>query len=329
MNTSKQINTMIVLLSLLLVLIGAYTVWDPFRAEAEDKRTREKIAERAAHTYARNCRVCHGNAGEGRIGPALNPETRASARATNPSLIDFTDPNKRAENQSLVKNIITCGRLGTIMPPWAQEQGGGLNDEQIRQLVILITENPSGEGWKKVAQISAEEDRIALEGMTLKDLQEAAAKAGIVVPGGLTKTGLIDLMLRSGYTTLADVAEVTKGASTTGASAPVCGQTVRAAPTPTPTPPPATTSITMIATDNKFDQTALTVPANQTITLRLENRGQAIHDWTVTISGREIRTRLLSGGQSDTITFTATQTGSYEFKCSVHPTEMRGILFVQ
>jgi plastocyanin/mono/diheme cytochrome c family protein len=290
MNTSKQINAMIVLLSLLLVLVGAYTIWDPFRAEAEDERTKEAIAERAAHTYARNCRSCHGNAGEGRIGPALAPEIRQAQAATNPEILNFADPNRRGEMSTLVKNTIACGRIGTIMPPWAQEHGGALNDEQIRQLVILITENPGGTAWERVAEISAAEELVA---------------------------------------PLPPVTEVVQGATITGANAPVCGQRVRATPTPTPTPPPSTTTITIVATDNRFDKNALAVPANQSVTLTLNNNGAATHDWAVTVNGREIKTNLLSGGQNQTITFTAAQTGAFEFRCTVHPNEMRGILFVQ
>ena len=108
-----------------------------------------------------------------------------------------------------------------------------------------------------------------------------------------------------------------------------------AAATPPPrttamaTPPPVSTNITIVATDNRFDQAALAVPANQSVTLRLDNRGQAAHNWSVTLNGRRVETRIVTGGQSDTITFTASQTGSVEFLCTLHPNEMRGILFVQ
>src|SRR5215218_3632735 len=125
MNTSKQINVMIALMLLLLLLMGIYTIWDPFRAEATAERTHEEIEERAAHTFARNCRTCHGNSGEGRIGPALDPEVRAR----NPNLRDFANPNALQENQHIVTNTIQCGRIGTLMPPWALDQGGSLNDE--------------------------------------------------------------------------------------------------------------------------------------------------------------------------------------------------------
>ena len=286
MNTSKQINAMIMLLAVLLIGVGAYTIWDPFRADAETERTRELIAERAAHTYATNCRVCHGNDGEGRIGPALEPEARKRS-----NLPDYTDPNKRKEYELLVRNTITCGRIGTVMPPWAQAEGGALTDEQIRQLTILITENPGGAWANIVHEISEEEEHIA---------------------------------------PMAPVQDVLKGAVPTGASAAVCGQPPKpASPTATPTPPPVSSNITIVATDNRFDQAALAVPANQSVTLRLDNRGAAVHNWSVTAAGRTIETRLITGGQTDTINFNISQTGTYAYLCTVHPQDMRGILFVQ
>ena len=298
MNTSKQVNAMILLLALLLLGIGAYTIWDPFRAEAETERTREKIVERAAHTYARNCRVCHGNNGEGRIGPALEPEARKRS-----GLDDLADPNKLKENQAIVKNTIACGRIGTVMPPWAQDQGGALTDEQVRQLVILITENPGGEAWKKVQEISAEDEHIS---------------------------------------PLPPVQEVLAGSSITGQNSSVCGQKPLATPTaagatpaavvPTGTPPAASTNITLVATDNRFDQTALAVPNNERVTLTLNNRGAALHNWHVTgvrdKCGQEVTTKLLTGGQQETITFTIDRPGTYDYLCDVHPVEMRGRITV-
>src|SRR5205823_8108108 len=49
------------------------------------------------------------------------------------------DPEALKDKTSLITNTITCGRIGTPMPAWAQTQGGPLSDEQIRQLMVLIT----------------------------------------------------------------------------------------------------------------------------------------------------------------------------------------------
>jgi plastocyanin len=89
----------------------------------------------------------------------------------------------------------------------------------------------------------------------------------------------------------------------------------------------------IVATDNKFDKTQLTVKANEPVTLTLQNKGSAIHNWHVLNvkdkDGKEITTKLLPGGQSETITFVITQTGTFDYQCDVHPVEMRGKLTVQ
>ena len=38
------------------------------------------------------------------------------------------------------------------------------------------------------------------------------------------------------------------------------------------------TTATIVATDNTFDTTKLTVPAGQAVTVTLQNKGQAIHN---------------------------------------------------
>jgi plastocyanin/mono/diheme cytochrome c family protein len=301
MNTSKQINVMIVLLCVLLIGVGLYTIWDPSRAADATERTQEETAIRAGQTFANNCRQCHGNEGEGRIGPALNPQFRKAP------LTNFTDPNLRSQMQQLVRNTISCGRIGTVMPPWLIDNGGALNEHQIDQLVTLITENPgNGIGWKTAAETSAQLNAIA---------------------------------------PLPDVQDVLKSASITGQSTSVCGQKPLATPTaagsatetatatPAGSPPAASTQITIDATDNKFDKSQLAIPAGQQVTLTFNNKGAAIHNWHLLnvkdSQGQEPQTKLLPGGQSETITFTITQPGTYQFHCDVHPTEMTGTLVVQ
>jgi plastocyanin len=244
--------------------------------------------ERAAHSYARNCRQCHGNEGEGRIGPALNP----AFRANNPNLRDYTDEASRTENQQIVLNTLQCGRIGTIMPPWAQDQGGGLIDEQIRQLMLLMV-NPTAKAWDHVAEISAEEEAT--------------------VP-------------------LPPLEEVLSGAAVTGATSYVCGQ--RAPEQPEETGPVEfRQQWTLVATDNRFDVRRMGVAANQSATVTLQNRGNALHNWVVQnvrgTNGQAVETALIPGGQTATVTFTIATPGTYPFLCTLHPTEMRGSLVVQ
>ena len=65
MDTGKQINAMVVVLLLTVVAIGFYALFDPFRADTAAEDQLEMTAYRAATTFALNCRLCHGDRGEG------------------------------------------------------------------------------------------------------------------------------------------------------------------------------------------------------------------------------------------------------------------------
>jgi plastocyanin/mono/diheme cytochrome c family protein len=292
MNTSKQINAMISLLLLLLLLVGIYTIWDPFRAEATAERTHEEIEERAAHTFARNCRSCHGNAGEGRIGPALDPEVRAR----NPELRNFADPAALDENQHIITDTLRCGRIGTLMPPWALDQGGSLNDEQIRQLMILIT-NPTEHAWEHVAEISAEEDAT--------------------VP-------------------LPEISEVTAGAVATGSTNYVCGQRAPEEPEDTgPVEVRTDWQIVATDNKFDITRMGAPVNTPVTVRLQNDGAAlhnwnvqnvQGANGQPIIIGPPPT---FLAAGQSGSITFTITTPGTYNYICDVHPVDMKGTLVVQ
>jgi plastocyanin len=92
-------------------------------------------------------------------------------------------------------------------------------------------------------------------------------------------------------------------------------------------------AITVVATDNLFTPAEFSVRAGQPFAVTLENRGQAAHDWRVRglpdAAGRDVGTRLLAAGQSETVTLTIDRSGEYPLYCEVHPIDMRGKLTVQ
>lgn len=167
MNTSKQINIMIGLMFLLIITLGIYFVWDQnVRAQDASRRQVEENAIRGGKVFALNCRVCHGDTGRGYMenpnlpGPPLNLEAYR-----------VTDPTKLKPLQQRLYDTLRCGRVGTLMPPWSQEQGGTLTDTQIWQLVTLITgswldevsHDPSAVskmGWEAMQELAHELDTI-------------------------------------------------------------------------------------------------------------------------------------------------------------------------
>lgn len=77
-------------------------------------------ATRGAKLFAQNCAVCHGDRGQGRIGATLAK--------------DF--PGIRVD--VLLKDTISTGVQGSVMPAWARSKGGPLTDAEIDDIVAFI-----------------------------------------------------------------------------------------------------------------------------------------------------------------------------------------------
>ena len=176
-NTEKQILAMVLLLVIAVASLGAYVWFDNGRRTEAASEVFERDAERGAHLFANNCRVCHGNEGRGQeknsslVGPALNkPGNTYAWRTENEGQLEVL--------QNRYRGTITCGRNGTAMPPWAVAEGGSMNDFQIENLVTLVTTN-AGNAWAIALEVAHEQDELALDGLKtgLRDAK-AALEAG-------------------------------------------------------------------------------------------------------------------------------------------------------
>ena len=177
MNTSKQVNVMIGLMFVFLIGTLLYFVWDTVRAEDAQERQIVVNAERGGKLFSLNCRSCHGVTGQG---PLENPNLPGIPLNLDTNRPD--DPGNLLERQSRILDTIRCGRVGTLMPAWAENQGGPLNDFQILQLVTLITGAMPGLdapadpnavsllGWESVVENADHTDLLAG-----KKLAEAAS----------------------------------------------------------------------------------------------------------------------------------------------------------
>ncbi|MBI5946943.1 MAG: cupredoxin domain-containing protein [Chloroflexi bacterium] len=91
---------------------------------------------------------------------------------------------------------------------------------------------------------------------------------------------------------------------------------------------------TLVARDNKFDQTTLTGAAGKAVDLTFENKGKVSHNvHFLTAAGG---TDLASGSNGDIIPsgtvqvkFTPPSAGSFYYQCDLHPTEMKGTFTVK
>ncbi len=164
-NTEKQILAMVLLLVISVASLGAYTWYDNGRRTEAASEVFEHDSKRGAHTFARNCRVCHGNDGKGSesdsslVGPALNTPANTFAWRTE-------NAGQLANIQNEYRFTIACGRNGTPMPPWSLEQGGSLDDFKIDNLVTLITTN-AGNAWKIALEAAIHEDELAIDNLKI------------------------------------------------------------------------------------------------------------------------------------------------------------------
>jgi hypothetical protein len=189
MNTSKQVNVMIGLLFVFLVGTLLYWMWDAgfgiagleVSARGDDAEERQILenTERGGGVFAENCRSCHGMRGlaaqESVELPGLPLNTQLN-RPVDPET-GLVDVGELTTRQSIVRDTITCGRVGTLMPTWSEGQGGPLNAFLIEQLVTLITgatpgldlpDDPnavSERGWEAAAEAANNAD--LLEGKQL------------------------------------------------------------------------------------------------------------------------------------------------------------------
>jgi mono/diheme cytochrome c family protein len=78
-------------------------------------------AARGAQLFIQQCSACHGNAGQGRLGPAL----------ANPAFLSQA-------TDALLANTVVNGRQDTAMPAFQQPDGSGLSDQEVRDLVAFV-----------------------------------------------------------------------------------------------------------------------------------------------------------------------------------------------
>jgi len=111
MNTRKQVLLMSALLLMTLIVLGIYGAWYPSRETDAEEAFQERTAERAAVLFARNCRLCHGDVGEGgALGARL-----ASAPALNRSdLQGFAD--SKATLSEDIDDLTTTVPVSDVAP---------------------------------------------------------------------------------------------------------------------------------------------------------------------------------------------------------------------
>jgi plastocyanin/mono/diheme cytochrome c family protein len=297
MNTNKQVNVMVALMFVTLLAFGIYYAWDNTRASDAEVRQQEETAARGAHLFALNCRVCHGREGRGALEDAAFPGAPLNLEGNRP-----TESGELGALQKRFTETIRCGRVGTIMPPWSLDEGGSLNDEQIRQLAVFITTN-AGDAWDKAIE---EGERLDAQ-FELPPAPDPADEASI------NKNAC---------------GQVFRGAAPT-ATPTVPGEQ------PTPPPGPEVTYDVEMG-DNFFRPNNLVAAVGQKVTINLRNIGQMIHNMRQAGADNEYDSgddavsdpEAVPPGATATLEITVDQAGIFNFRCDFHPVDMKGTLTV-
>jgi plastocyanin len=97
------------------------------------------------------------------------------------------------------------------------------------------------------------------------------------------------------------------GSSTTSSSTYLSGNTITIGDT-------NSKKITVIGSSFKFAPSEIRVKKGDVVTINFQNSG-GMHDFV--IDEFNVKSKRISGGETDTVTFTASKTGTFEYYCSV------------
>jgi mono/diheme cytochrome c family protein/plastocyanin len=283
-----------VVVALFVIVYYFYELGVPFlnttpRLEAQDTLQQVTSVERGYNLYEANCARCHGANGEGGIGPVLNDQMK---------LFSHLD-------EQYLKNVLTvggryvCGDPKSVMPVWADTNGGPLNYIQIEDLIAFIRAPSTQEYVKRDHELN--EPIIGEDGKveTFKGWRDEAFKP---------------------VAEATDVPECYKGDGTP--------------PPPQPTLGPDS-PIVDIATSGEveFDTKELTAPAGELFGIKFNNTSGLEHD--VDIRSEDGSTVIqdnpgVLGGEETTYSISALEPGTYQFICSFHPIpSMTGTLTIE
>jgi mono/diheme cytochrome c family protein/plastocyanin len=283
------------IVALFVIIYYFYELGAPFnlttpRQAAEEANQQVSSVERGYNLYEANCARCHGEKGEGGVGPVLNDQAKLFAHLS----------------EQYLKNVLTvggryvCGNPKSLMPVWADTNGGPLNYLQIEDLIAFIRA-PSTQDFTR---------------------RDPELNEPVVVDGKVqTFKGWRD----EDFKPAAEATDVPECWSGSGGGA---------TPEPAGTLPPDATVEKLVAVGVAFDKTELTVPAGKAFGIELDNQDAPGLPHNVEIrdsSGTAISNPpTIDGGQKTTYTYEPLDAGTYTFICNVHPIPpMTGTLTVQ
>jgi mono/diheme cytochrome c family protein/plastocyanin len=255
-------------------------------AQAADQQVTS--VEAGYNLFEANCARCHGAAGQGGIGPVLNSQAKLYVHL----------------NPDYIKNVLTvggryvCGNPSSLMPVWADTNGGPLNYVQIQNLI----------------------DFIRAPNTLTYTIRDNSTNEPILDASGKPETAVgwrdPNFAPAAGATPVPDC---WSSALTTASSAPAT------------TPAPGATVVKLDALNIAFTETSLTAPANTAFDLQFNNQDASVPHNVVIVdsTGKAVFTGdIFNGPATKDYSVPALPAGAYTFHCAVH-VGMTGTLKVQ
>jgi mono/diheme cytochrome c family protein/plastocyanin len=279
--------------------LGIPGVVDTSRLAAETEAQAVTSVERGYNIYQTNCSRCHGVNGEGGIGPILNDQMKLATHLT-PTYI---------RNVLTVGGRYVCGNPQSLMPVWADINGGPLNYVQILDLIAFLraTNDTTYEIRDPGTNEPVESGGKVLTFKGWRDPKFVPPADATPVPDCWSRP-----------------ASPTPGASAGGSAAPSAAPSGSSAPSAAPSGGGAGgTTLQQVASGVQFGTASLEAPANQPFSIDFDNQDAGIpHNIQIAdASGTMVfEGDTVNGPAKITYNVPALAAGSYKFSCKWHPT---------
>jgi mono/diheme cytochrome c family protein/plastocyanin len=261
------------------------------RLEAQESAQAVTAVERGYNLYQANCARCHGVNGEGGIGPVLNDQMKLFAHLNEQYLETVLEVGGR----------YVCGNPDSIMPVWADTNGGPLNYIQIEDIIAFIRAENTQDYIKRDPELY---EPILNDDGTVQ-----------------TFTGWRDPEFRPDPAAT-PVPECWSGGGGGGT------------PEPQESLPPDAETVEVTAQNIAFEPLELSVGADAAFGIHFIQNDAGVGGHDVDIRGEDgsviANNEVLQEPGETTYTIPALEAGTYEFFCSVHPIpQMTGTLTVE